>query len=138
MLRVSPPLRVAVRQVASEGTTPSYEGEEPYIILQYIHIHTYYMYIYIYIHIQGEVPSRRRPGGRQGEPLQVYGQFSKVRRSEPRRSEGGGWSGRGGESKSPYCYGYGQFSNVHVCFCGLDPGNLNFETVRTNRQHICF
>ena len=26
-----------------------------------------------------------------------------------------------------------------VClFCGLDPGNLKFETVRTNEQHICF
>ena len=36
------------------------------------------------------------------------------------------------------CKGYGQFSNFHVCFCGLDPGNLKFETVRTNQQHICF
>ena len=26
----------------------------------------------------------------------------------------------------------------HACFCGLDPGNLKFETVRTNKQHICF
>ena len=25
---------------------------------------------------------------------------------------------------------------THVCFCGLDSGNLKFETVRTNRQHI--
>ena len=33
---------------------------------------------------------------------------------------------------------YGQFSKFHDCFCGLDPGNLTFETVRTNRQHICF
>ena len=33
---------------------------------------------------------------------------------------------------------YGQFSKYHVCFCGLDPGNLKFETVRTNKQHICF
>ena len=22
---------------------------------------------------------------------------------------------------------YSQFSNCHVCFCGLDPGNLKFE-----------
>ena len=29
---------------------------------------------------------------------------------------------------------YGQFSKFHVCFCGLDPGNLKFETVRTNNQ----
>ena len=33
---------------------------------------------------------------------------------------------------------YGQFSKFYVCFCGLDPGNLKFETVRTNKQHICF
>ena len=33
---------------------------------------------------------------------------------------------------------HGQFSTFHVCFCGLDPGNLKFETVRTNKQHICF
>ena len=32
----------------------------------------------------------------------------------------------------------GQFSEFHVCFCGLDPGNLKFETVRTHKQHICF
>ena len=29
---------------------------------------------------------------------------------------------------------YGQFSKSHVCFCGLDPGNLKVETVRTNKQ----
>ena len=33
---------------------------------------------------------------------------------------------------------YGQFSKFNVCFCGLDPGNLTFETVRTDKQHICF
>ena len=33
---------------------------------------------------------------------------------------------------------YGQFSEFHVCFCGLDSGNLKFETVRTSKQHICF
>ena len=33
---------------------------------------------------------------------------------------------------------YGQFSKIHVCFCGLDPGNLKFETARTNKQRICF
>ena len=33
---------------------------------------------------------------------------------------------------------YGQFSKCYVCFCGLDPGNLKFDTVRTNKQHICF
>ena len=33
---------------------------------------------------------------------------------------------------------YGQFSEFHDYFCGLDPGNLKFEAVRTNKQHICF
>ena len=33
---------------------------------------------------------------------------------------------------------YGQFSEFNVCFCGLDPGSLKFETVRTHKQHICF
>ena len=33
---------------------------------------------------------------------------------------------------------YGQFTQFHVCFCGLDPGNLKLETLRTNKQHICF
>ena len=33
---------------------------------------------------------------------------------------------------------YGQFSEFHVCVCGLDSGKLKFETVRTNKQHICF
>ena len=37
-----------------------------------------------------------------------------------------------------YIRQYGQFSKFHVCFCGLDPGNLKSETVRTNKQHICF
>ena len=31
-----------------------------------------------------------------------------------------------------------RFSKFHVCFCGLDSGNLKFETARTNKQHICF
>ena len=33
---------------------------------------------------------------------------------------------------------YGQFSKFQIVFCGLDPGNLKFETVRTNKQRICF
>ena len=35
-------------------------------------------------------------------------------------------------------YYYGQFSEFHVCFCGLDSGNLKFDTVRTHKQRICF
>ena len=30
-------------------------------------------------------------------------------------------------------FSYGQFSKFYVCFCGLDPGYLKFETVRTHR-----
>ena len=36
------------------------------------------------------------------------------------------------------CSYYGQFSKFQICFCGLGPGNLKFETVRTDKQHICF
>ena len=35
-----------------------------------------------------------------------------------------------------YMRTYGEFSKFHVCFCGLDPGNLKFETVRTHKQHL--
>ena len=35
-----------------------------------------------------------------------------------------------------YGTAYGQFSKCHVCFCGLDSGNLKSETVRTNKQHL--
>ena len=33
---------------------------------------------------------------------------------------------------------FGQLSKFHACLRGLDPGNLKFETVRTNKQRICF
>ena len=35
-------------------------------------------------------------------------------------------------------YTYGKFSEFQICFCGLDPGNLKFETVRTHKQHMFF
>ena len=35
-----------------------------------------------------------------------------------------------------YIHTYGQFSKFQICFCGLDPGNLKFETVRTRKQHV--
>ena len=35
-------------------------------------------------------------------------------------------------------YVYGKFSKFQNCFCGLDSGNLKFETVRTHKQRICF
>ena len=47
-------------------------------------------------------------------------------------------SGLGAGHLSGSCFSYGQFSKFYVCSCGLDPGNLKFETVGTNKQHICF
>ena len=38
----------------------------------------------------------------------------------------------------PWRTRYGKFSKSQICFCGLDPGNLKFETVRTHKQHTCF
>ena len=37
-----------------------------------------------------------------------------------------------------YYVHYGQFSEFQICFCGLDPGNLKFETVPTHKRHVCF
>ena len=34
--------------------------------------------------------------------------------------------------------GNGRFSKFHVCFCGLDPGNLKFETVRKINNIFAF
>ena len=48
------------------------------------------------------------------------------------------WSFIGATLLNEYLYWYGQFSKSYLCFCGLDPGNLKFETVRTDKQHICF
>ena len=56
-----------------------------------------------------------------------------VLRPRPRSARGAIRSAEGGGC----CRLYGQFSKFHVCFCGLDPGNLKFDTVRTNKQHIC-
>ena len=70
-----------------------------------------YIYIYIYIYINNAAGPRQM-GGPSGRILST--QIS--------------------NSMKPY----GQFSQFHVCFCGLDPGNLKFETARTNKQHICF
>ena len=30
---------------------------------------------------------------------------------------------------------YGKFSELQICFCGLDSGNLKIETVRTKTCH---
>ena len=43
------------------------------------------------------------------------------------------------KNTSRIAHGYGKFSNFQICFCGLDSGDLKFETVRThNKQRICF
>ena len=80
-----------------------------------IYIYIYIsIYIYIYIYIQSYTYTHsilRRQAGLQSPKVGGF-------RSKPRR--------------------YGQFSEFHVCCCGLDPGNLKFETVRTHKQHICF
>ena len=56
-----------------------------------------------------------------------------------RRRAAGRAEDLGGEHRAAGGSGQcGQFSEFHVCFCGLDSGDLKFETVRTNKQHICF
>ena len=52
-------------------------------------------------------------------------------------SESKGFRGPVCDSRAAPAKGYGQFSKFNLCFCGLDSGNLKFETVRTNRQRIC-
>ena len=47
-------------------------------------------------------------------------------------------SNKSSASDSNARFEHGQFSEFHVCVCGLDPGNLKIETVRTHKQHICF
>ena len=59
-----------------------------------------------------------------------HSELHTARSPRPRRAGGG--------HRRTADWPYGQFSRFHVCFCGLDPGNLKFETVRTNKQHICF
>ena len=75
-----------------------------------------YIYIYIYIHIH----------------IYIYIYIWNMPRTQarPAHEQGGPSSGENRE--------YGQFSKCHVCFCGLDPGNLKFETVRTHKQHTYF
>ena len=38
----------------------------------------------------------------------------------------------------PKAAAYGKFSEFQNCVCGLDPGNLKSETVRTDKRHVCF
>ena len=113
------------------------------LLLLYIHIYIY-IYIYIYIVITSGVEDLRlssRPReirtsrGRRLRWSRIpgsYGQFPKFHRVFIHRCKH--------SSLQTFIGGgvYGQFSKCHVCFCGLDPGNLKVETVRTDKQHICF
>ena len=130
----------------------------------YIYIYIYiYTYIYIYIYIS---ELRRGRVTRRNPPYIVYGKFSDFPTytivtililfvilnlsytilyytllSYPILSYTTYTSlcnGNSGARSGVGAPDYGQFSNFHVCFCGLDPGNLKFETVRTNKQHLCF
>ena len=106
----------------------------------YIYIYIYmYIYIYIYIYIERERDTYRHmlyyyipthPLARTSccaflssswkrSGVSCYSFLETFRRSiRRRRCCGGLWQ--------------------HERSCGLDPGNLKFETVQTNKQHICF
>ena len=78
----------------------------------YIYIYTH-VYIYIYIDIHTYTA---RANGLACPPL----------------------STAAGRRALEYSIMYGKFSKFKICFCGLDPGNLKFETVRTHEQPIFF
>ena len=74
----------------------------------YIHvnIHIYiYLYIYIYIYTHRDLHRSARRSG-----------------AAPRAK------GHGRRKGFHLAEGYGQFSKYHVCFCGLDSGNLKFDS----------
>ena len=90
----------------------------------YIYIYVYaYIYIYIYICIY----------------IYIY-IYICISRSSARgpRAPGAGAAGVGKAFCKSMKHRYGQFSKFQIIFCGLDPGNLKFETVRTHKQPICF
>ena len=78
----------------------------------YIYIYVYiYIYIYIYVYIY----------------IYTYAYTYKAPKL---------WGPRGPEAER--VVDTVSFQNFKLCFCGLGPGNLKFETVRTHRQRICF
>ena len=78
---------------------------------------TVYVYIYIYIYIyMYDYTVYMRPTRKTVAVWQVFG------------------GGRGDIHDNNTVI----FQNVMFVCCGLDPGNLKFDTVRTNKQHICF
>ena len=86
----------------------------------YTYIHVYiYIYIYIYIHTHKFVSANSK--------------VSAARLATRRRLDGAMLETSVRERNV-----YGQFSEFQICFCGPDPGNLKFETVRTHKQRICF
>ena len=87
-----------------------------------VYVYLYHIYIYIYIYRGGE----------------TYSRFACPHfyiRQTCLEKDVHGWVGP--TDPTPITM-YGKFSEFHVCFCGLDPGNLKFETVRTHKQRICF
>ena len=92
----------------------------------YVYIHTY-IYIYIYTHIHNNIDNNHKHDTNNKHIhnvlLRVFFAYS------PRLY-------RRTDMLLGSCYG--QFSKFNVRVCGLDSGNLKFETVRKNKQHICF
>ena len=105
----------------------------------YIYIYMYiriYIYIYIYTHIIC---------------LRIYLHiivlsclrvtiFPRTRRTLGNLDPGFStvWIG-GGESEDFFANpDTVSFQNFKFVFCGLDPGNLKSETVRTHKRHVCF
>ena len=91
-------------------------------IYHYMHIHTYvyiYVYVYMYAYIR-ELGMDRQVELQDPLPL-LPGEDRRLRKR------------RAGLVRR-----YGQFSEFQICFCGLDPGNLKSETVRTDKRHVCF
>ena len=92
-----------------------------------------YIYIYVYIYIERE--RDRNLSLYINIYIYIYTSLLAIRRDARFAT----WSGRPLASFSMrLLMSYGKFLEFQNCFCGLDPGNLKFETVRTNKQHICF
>ena len=115
-------------------------------ISMYIYIYIYedaYIYIYVNIYIYIYIILSKAPQGNQRGALGSENPSCIVEHllvSAQHGSKNPGFVLRPLSLYSIASLGvaYGQLSKFHVCFCGLDPGNLKFETVRTNKQHICF
>ena len=84
-----------------------------------------YIYIYMYIHVYTHIYTYAYAY------THTYAQQARCWSDPPFQIRRGPPAGR---PHAPTV----SLTNKHVCFCGRDPGNLKFWTVRTNKQHICF